>query len=183
MTFYAVPRAVAARPLVVPAFPAPFLHPLNIHTPPSLPVRQRKMGGFDDWSNSQAGYAAIIMDSVMPRCDGPTATRELRRLGYPGAIFALTGNAVDNDVDYFLRCGCDKLFFKPLDVDLFHQAMVDLEKYFAVENQKVGAGKPRTPRGKEGGVGADGLLTQGTESGAATLQVGLYSPCPFVIPI
>jgi len=62
------------------------------------------MGGSDDWGHSREGYAAILMDSVMPRCDGPTATKELRRLGYPGAIFALTGNAVDTDVDYFLRC-------------------------------------------------------------------------------
>jgi len=68
------------------------------------------------------------------------------------------------------RCGCDKLFFKPLDVDLFHQTMTDLEKYFEVEHFKVtgdrhyaqGAGETETKRGTDGSADVRAPLRSGT---------------------
>ena len=37
-------------------------------------------------------FDAILMDFVMPNMDGPTATKEIRALGYTGLIFGVTGN-------------------------------------------------------------------------------------------
>jgi hypothetical protein len=47
----------------------------------------------------------------MPLKDGPTATKELRAMGYVGAIFGVTGNGMSSDVEYFLRYGVDKVLY------------------------------------------------------------------------
>ena len=36
----------------------------------------------------------------MPNMDGPTATRQLRTMGYTGAIFGVTGNGKSKDEKY-----------------------------------------------------------------------------------
>ena len=47
-----------------------------------------------DSSNGGHGspFDAILMDFIMPNMDGPTATRQLRTMGYTGVIFGVTGN-------------------------------------------------------------------------------------------
>ena len=37
-------------------------------------------------------FDAILMDFIMPNMDGPTATKEIRALGYRGPILGVTGN-------------------------------------------------------------------------------------------
>lgn len=63
----------------------------------------------------QTCYDAIFMDNVMPQMDGSTAVRKIRELGYLGAIYGITGNALDSDVQSFLKSGLDEVFTKPID--------------------------------------------------------------------
>jgi CheY-like chemotaxis protein len=37
-------------------------------------------------------FDAILIDFIMPNMDGPTATKEIRALGYTAPIFGVTGN-------------------------------------------------------------------------------------------
>ena len=80
----------------------------------------------DKMANSDVSkqcYDAILMDYVMPIMDGPTATRHIRALKYTAQIFGVTGNALDTDIEYFIACGADKIFTKPLNVAEFQQHM------------------------------------------------------------
>lgn len=61
-------------------------------------------------------FDAILMDSVMPNLDGPSATRLLREAGYGGLIIGVTGNMMPADVDHFLTCGADYVLAKPLEL-------------------------------------------------------------------
>ena len=47
-----------------------------------------------DYANGGHGkpFDAILMDFIMPNMDGPTATKEIRALGYTAPIFGVTGN-------------------------------------------------------------------------------------------
>lgn len=59
----------------------------------------------------------------MPIKDGPTATAELRAMGYTGAIVGVTGTGLTTDVEYFLRSGANKVLLKPLDMKIFGNFM------------------------------------------------------------
>ena len=77
-------------------------------------------------ASPQGSYSVVLMDFVMPNMDGPTATKEIRALGYTAPIFGLTGNTLNSDVDYFLLKGADKVLAKPLNVDMFNEAVEGL---------------------------------------------------------
>ena len=77
----------------------------------------------DIMASPQGSYSVVLMDFVMPNMDGPTATRFIRALGYTAPIFGATGNMLSFDVEYFLENGVDKVFAKPLDMDLFNEAI------------------------------------------------------------
>ena len=68
-------------------------------------------------------YTAILMDFVMPIMDGPTATKAIRALGYTAPIFGVTGNTLDSDIVYFMRCGANVILSKPLEMSNFNKAM------------------------------------------------------------
>ena len=68
-------------------------------------------------------YDAILMDFVMPVMDGPTATQAIRSLGYSDPIFGVTGNALDSDINYFVKCGATAVLIKPFDFNLFKRLM------------------------------------------------------------
>jgi CheY-like chemotaxis protein len=57
----------------------------------------------------------ILMDYMMPNMNGPTAAREIRRLGYPGLIIGVTGNALSQDMQHYITQGADAVITKPVD--------------------------------------------------------------------
>ena len=80
-------------------------------------VRQSLKSG--DSGNSGDRYDLIFMDYVMPNMDGPTATREIRAMGYDGIIIGLTGNVLQHDKELFLSSGASYILFKPFDLNQF----------------------------------------------------------------
>ena len=78
-------------------------------------------------SESKA-YSAILMDFVMPNMDGPTATKEIRSLGYTAPIFGVTGNTLDTDINYFIVSGANKVLAKPFDMEVFNKAILGIEQ-------------------------------------------------------
>ena len=59
----------------------------------------------------------ILMDAEMPNMDGPTATKEIRTLGYKGIIIGITGSTHHAEIANFLSHGADRVLSKPLDLN------------------------------------------------------------------
>ena len=72
-------------------------------------------------------YDVILMDFVMPIMDGPTATREIRQLGYRGLVLAVTGNVTDKDVTLFKEHGANHVLPKPLTKTALLEQLVLLQ--------------------------------------------------------
>jgi CheY-like chemotaxis protein len=71
-------------------------------------------------------YDLILMDIKMPRMDGVTATREIRKLaGSAGAvpIIALTANADDDEVAQYLAAGMRSVVEKPIKPERLLEAL------------------------------------------------------------
>lgn len=74
----------------------------------------------------------ILMDIMMPVMDGYEATVKIREIEKSGnmkrktPIIALTGNTLDNDRQKCLAVGMDGYLTKPLNVEAFRQALVNL---------------------------------------------------------
>ncbi|MDA3958549.1 response regulator [Oceanispirochaeta sp.] len=70
-------------------------------------------------------YNLILMDMQMPKMDGLTATRQIRRLtkgkGIP--IIAMTGNAFPEDRLQCLNAGMNDVVLKPIDADNLFQIL------------------------------------------------------------
>ena len=47
---------------------------------------------------------------------GPDATAVLRKAGYEGLVVGVTGNVLQDDIDYFIQCGADAVLSKPLSI-------------------------------------------------------------------
>ena len=66
----------------------------------------------------KAHYDLVLMDVQMPRLDGLSATREIRRRADPGLrlpIIAMTANAMKEDEAHCREAGMDDYMSKPLD--------------------------------------------------------------------
>ena len=71
-------------------------------------------------------YDIIMMDFVMPIMDGPTATREMRKAGFTGYIFGLTGNVLVSDIEFFKAHGANYVLTKPFDVLTYDKIVAEL---------------------------------------------------------
>jgi len=71
-------------------------------------------------------YDIIMMDFVMPIMDGPTATREMRKAGFTGYIFGLTGNVLVSDIEFFKAHGANYVLTKPFDVVTYDKIVAEL---------------------------------------------------------
>ena len=68
-----------------------------------------------DGHSSQSCYECILMDFIMPRLDGPSATKEIRALGFTGLVVGVTGNGQDFDVKHFKHMGANEVMFSPIN--------------------------------------------------------------------
>ncbi len=59
--------------------------------------------------------ALVLMDMQMPKLDGISATRAMRRAGYSMPILAMTANAAVDDRESCLKAGMDDFIAKPVD--------------------------------------------------------------------
>lgn len=60
------------------------------------------------------GFDMILMDFSMPEMNGAEATQHIRRIGYKGPIYGVTGNVLPEDLKEFVASGLTKVFKKPL---------------------------------------------------------------------
>ena len=65
----------------------------------------------------------ILMDMQMPVMSGLEAVEQLRARGYHGPIFALTANAMKEDVERYLQSGCDGFLAKPIEKADFNRVV------------------------------------------------------------
>jgi len=79
-------------------------------------------------------FDVILMDSVMPNMDGPTAANHIRALGYAGIMVAVTGNTLPEDVSHFKSQGVDEVLFKPLNIIQYDEVITSLHKQRAPES-------------------------------------------------
>ena len=91
----------------------------------------------DIMQEGSACYDVILMDNVMPNMDGPTASKELRALGYKGLIIGVTGSALPVDVEHFLKCGANHVLVKPLDLDCLQRLLMETLPLSKASNERV----------------------------------------------
>ena len=60
-------------------------------------------------------FDLILIDYQMPVMDGPTAIREIKKMGFNGRIVGVTGNALPEDISMMVESGADKVLVKPID--------------------------------------------------------------------
>lgn len=66
---------------------------------------------------------AVLMDMLMPRMDGLSATRALRAGGYAGPIIALTALAAEDDARAILAAGCTAFLTKPITPEALREGL------------------------------------------------------------
>jgi signal transduction histidine kinase/ActR/RegA family two-component response regulator len=58
----------------------------------------------------------VLIDYEMPIMNGPDATKAIRKLGYGGVVVGVTGNVLEEDVEFFQSKGADRVLPKPVNL-------------------------------------------------------------------
>jgi CheY-like chemotaxis protein len=73
-----------------------------------------------DMVESQIDIDLVLLDISMPKIDGLTATKMLRKAGYKTPIIAQSSFISENEIDKVLEAGCNSFIIKPFHKqDLF----------------------------------------------------------------
>lgn len=65
-------------------------------------------------SRDHVAFDTVLMDHEMPLLTGPEATQKIRELGYEGHIVGVTGNVLEEDIEYFKDHGASDVLPKPI---------------------------------------------------------------------
>ncbi len=72
----------------------------------------------------------LLLDIQMPEMDGIEALTKLRSLGYQGAIYALTANAMSHEIEHYMSLGFDGHLKKPIEREQFISV---IRKYYQLD--------------------------------------------------
>ncbi len=61
-------------------------------------------------------FDIVVMDNLMPIMPGQEACKKMRKIGFAGLIFGLTGHSMTQDIIDYRQAGADHIFTKPLDL-------------------------------------------------------------------
>ncbi|MEA2077495.1 MAG: LytS/YhcK type 5TM receptor domain-containing protein [Candidatus Marinimicrobia bacterium] len=70
----------------------------------------------------------ILLDINMPKKDGYTCIKEIRKKGYTCKIIAQTAYAMENEKEYCLNSGCHGYISKPIDQQVLFQEIIKVMK-------------------------------------------------------
>lgn len=73
----------------------------------------------------EAQYDSILMDYEMPMLNGPNATAEIRKIGVDIFIVGITGNTLNDDVQFFKSKGANAVLPKPVRLDALDELFVE----------------------------------------------------------
>jgi len=79
------------------------------------------------YSASDCPFDLILMDYEMPVMNGPTATKEIRSMGFKVPIFGVTGNVMDDDTTLFITHGADLVLHKPISIEKLNKSLANLK--------------------------------------------------------
>ena len=88
------------------------------------------------WEETQPPPAVVLLDIKLPKVDGISVLRELRkhpRLGRTPVVM-LTTSREDADIDAAYACGANSYVLKPVDFEKFLEIAGQLELYWMALN-------------------------------------------------
>ena len=82
----------------------------------AIEIIEKDLAAYDKNPTEHRIIDTVLMDFEMPLVNGPEATKRLRRMGYKGLIIGVTGNVLDEDVEFFMQRGADDVMPKPVSL-------------------------------------------------------------------
>jgi len=78
-----------------------------------------------DAEKKSSNFDLVLMDYEMPVMNGPTAAKEIRKLGSDVFIIGVTGNLMPEDVAYFRQCGSNAVLPKPFRMNELEEIIIE----------------------------------------------------------